>query len=118
MACRKKRLTRVEVEKCEFNGQQLRFVTGRTRDKAGSRKLARLVAGPSGDEAQLLSVELAFLNFHTRKSLFAAGHFLLFCFAPFGPSPLGDFPGSPASQRPFPRRALRRIQSAEVARNS
>jgi len=40
MACCKQRLTHVEVEKCEFNGQQLRFVTGRTRDKAGSRKLA------------------------------------------------------------------------------
>jgi len=46
MACRKKLLTRVEVEKCEFNGQQLRFVTGRTRDQAGSRKLARLTFLP------------------------------------------------------------------------
>lgn len=46
MACRKQRLTRVEVEKCEFNGQQLRFVTGRTRDRAGSRKLARLTFLP------------------------------------------------------------------------
>jgi hypothetical protein len=46
MACRKKRLTRVEVEKCEFNGQQLRFVTGQTRDHAGSRKLARLTFLP------------------------------------------------------------------------
>jgi len=46
MACRKKRLTRVEVEKCEFNGQQLRFVTGRTRDQAGSRKLVRLTFLP------------------------------------------------------------------------
>ena len=39
-------LTRVEVEKCEFNGQQLRFITGRTRDRAGSRKLARLTFLP------------------------------------------------------------------------
>ena len=46
MACRKKRLIRVEVEKCEFNGQQLRFVTGRTRDMAGSRKLSRLTSLP------------------------------------------------------------------------
>ena len=46
MACRKQRLTRVEVEKCEFNGQQLRFVAGRTRAKAGSRKLARLTFLP------------------------------------------------------------------------
>ena len=36
----------MEVEKCEFNGQQLRFVTGRTRDQAGSRKLARLTFLP------------------------------------------------------------------------
>ena len=46
MACRKQRLTHVEVEKCEFNGQQLRFVTGRTRDKSCSRNLARLTFQP------------------------------------------------------------------------
>jgi len=45
MACRKQRLTRVEVEKCEFNGQQLRFVTDGP-GKAGSRKLARLTFLP------------------------------------------------------------------------
>ncbi len=46
MACRKKKLTRVEVEKCEFNGQQLRFVTGWMRGAAPSRKLARLTFLP------------------------------------------------------------------------
>ncbi len=46
MACRKQKLTHVEVEKCEFNGQQLRFVTGWNRGKAPSRKLARLTFLP------------------------------------------------------------------------
>ncbi len=46
MACRKQKLTHVEVEKCEFNGQQLRFVTGRTRGDTPSRKLARLTSLP------------------------------------------------------------------------
>ena len=36
----------MEVEKCEFNEQQLRFVTGQTRYHAGSRKLARLTFLP------------------------------------------------------------------------
>ena len=46
MACRKQRLIRVEVEKCEFNGQQLRFVTGQTQGNAPDRKRARLTFLP------------------------------------------------------------------------
>ena len=46
MARNHKKLTRVEVEKCEFNGRSLRLVTGWVRGKNGSRMLTRLTALP------------------------------------------------------------------------
>jgi hypothetical protein len=46
MARNKKRLTRVEVEKCEFDGRTLRLVTGWVRGKNGSRMLTRLTELP------------------------------------------------------------------------
>jgi hypothetical protein len=46
MARDQKRLFRVEVENCEFDGRTLRLVTGWVRGKNGSRMLTRLTALP------------------------------------------------------------------------
>lgn len=46
MARNQKRLFRVEVEKCEFDGRTLRLVTGWVQGKNGSRMQTRLTALP------------------------------------------------------------------------
>ena len=46
MACNQQRLSRAEVEKCEFDGRILRLVTGWVRGKNGTRMLTRLTSLP------------------------------------------------------------------------